>query len=388
MMPSEIDQSTGSAFGPGDPQMQRAIERRRQLEAERLQRIKDPKSRIIGIDTEALGAQVAEKQAAAAAEKALAAQYDTQRLQQDAQLAYLEQERLRAERTKAQYVDQFRATEQAKDKAREYDLNDPLSKKSDLPGRCGDDDPRLSVSGLQKFHGEDLSYAHRIKVQQQEIKNWNDEALATKQATLAREKEMDDAYASRALEIDQMKTSLEATARQARSATNVAVAEYQLAQAAAKQERDAAAQKAELQDNVEEITNNLSGDLLTENPSVGRSFVAPNRLRPDHYKGMSPEEQASFREAQALQRTMNAEKFANDKAVKANEEAMSESMRLQGAYQDAQVAHKRAELRKQLSEENVDLAGKQFAAKSFLDTKVYNNAIDASFFDQFGTTSR
>jgi len=388
MMPSEIDQSTGSAFGPGDPAMERQIERRRQLEAERLQRIKDPKSRIMGIDTEALSAQIAEKQAATAAEKALASQFDHQRLQQDAQLAYLEQERLRAERTKAQYVDQFRATEQGKDKSREYDLNDPLFKKNDLPARCSDDDPRLSVSGMQKFHGEDLSYAHRTKVQQEELKMWNDEAIAAKQAGLARDKEMDELYAARALEIDQMKTSLEATARQARSATNVAVAEYQLAQAAAKREREAAAQMAELQDNVEEISNNLSGDILTENPAVGRSFVAPNRLRPDHYKGMSPAEQATFREAMSLQRSMNAEKLANDKATEAAEAAMMENMRLQGAYQDAQVAQKRAELRKQLQEENQDLAGKQFASKSFLDSKVYNNAIDASFFDQFGTTSR
>jgi len=368
--------------------MERQIERRRQLEAERLQRIKDPKSRIMGIDTEALSAQIAEKQAATAAEKALASQFDHQRLQQDAQLAYLEQERLRAERTKAQYVDQFRATEQGKDKSREYDLNDPLFKKNDLPARCSDDDPRLSVSGMQKFHGEDLSYAHRTKVQQEELKMWNDEAIAAKQAGLARDKEMDELYAARALEIDQMKTSLEATARQARSATNVAVAEYQLAQAAAKREREAAAQQAELQDNVEEISNNLSGDILTENPAVGRSFVAPNRLRPDHYKGMSPAEQATFREAMSLQRSMNAEKLANDKATEAAEAAMMENMRLQGAYQDAQVAQKRAELRKQLQEENQDLAGKQFASKSFLDSKVYNNAIDASFFDQFGTTSR
>jgi len=388
MMPSEIEQSTGSAFGPGDPNMERAIATRRQLEAERLQRIKDPKSRIMGIDMEALGAQIAEKQMSTTMEKTLNLKYDEQRLQQDAQLAYLEQERLRAERTKAQYLDQFRATEQGKDKAREYDLNDPLYKKNDLPARCSDDDPRLSVSGLQKFHGEDLSYAHRVKVQQEEMRQWCNEEVAMKQAAKAKEKEIDEAYASRAIQIDSMKTALEATSRQARSATNVAVAEYQLAQAAAKRERDAAAQKAELQDNVEEIQNNLAGDLLTENPGVGRSFIAPNRVRPDHYKGMSPQEQIDFREAQALQRAQNAEKSAADKAMGTYEDAMLESVRQQGAYQDAQVAFKRAELRKQLMNDNQDLAGKQFASKSFLNTKVYNNAIDASFFDQFGTTSR
>ena len=67
-----------------------AIEMRRTMEAERLLRIKDPKSRIMGIDTEALASQVAEKQAATAAEKAIGLEYDTQRLQQDAQLAYLD----------------------------------------------------------------------------------------------------------------------------------------------------------------------------------------------------------------------------------------------------------------------------------------------------------
>lgn len=380
--------ATGSLFGPGDTQQERAIATRRAMEAARLQRIKDPKTRIMGIDTEALAAQIAEKERAALLEKQLASQYDNQRLSQDAQLAYLEQERLRAERTKLQYVDQFRKTEQGKEKMREYDLNDPLSLKKDLPGRCGDDDPRLSVSGLQAFHGEDLGNAHRVKVQQAELKAWCDEAVAAKAAKAAKEKEMDAAFATQALDIDSMKTSLEATARNARSANNVALAEYQLAQAAAKREREMAAQKAELQDNVEELQNNLSADLLTENPAVGQSFLAPNRLRPDHYKGMSPAEQAAFRAAQEEQRQHNLAKAAAAKAEEAALAAQAEQMRLQGAYQDAQVAHMRAEMRKKLMEENEGIAAQQFASKSFLNKDVYVNAMDASFFDQFGTTSR
>ena len=49
-----LDGENGVAFGPGDPQQERAIATRRALEVERLKRIKDPKSRIMGIDTEAL----------------------------------------------------------------------------------------------------------------------------------------------------------------------------------------------------------------------------------------------------------------------------------------------------------------------------------------------
>jgi len=295
---------------------------------------------------------------------------------------------LRAERQKAMYVDDFRKNQQGKDKAREYDLNDPLSKLKDLPGRVGDEDSRLSVSGMQQFHGEDLDYARRMKLQQEELRQWSDELSAKKAAARAHEKALDDAFAERAMQVDQMKTDLEATARAARTATSVAMAEYQLAQAAAKRERETSQQKAELQDNVEEITNNLSSDLLTENPAVGRSFMAPNRLRPDHYKGMTPMEQQAVREAQATQREMNLAKEKATKHEEASDAATMEATRRAGAYQDAQVAAMRAEMRKKLMEDNLDLASQQFASNSFLKTNVFTNAIDASFFDQFGTCSR
>jgi len=375
-------------LGPGDSAQERAIATRRAMEADRLKRIKDPKSRVMGIDTEALAAGVAEKQASAAAEKALRMEYDHQRLQQDAQLAYLEQERLRAERKKAQFVDQFRATEQGKEKSREYDLNDPLSKYKDLPGRVGDEDPRLSVSGMQQFHGEDLSYAQRIKVQQEELREWCVEQAEAKAHAKAIDAQRDIAYAQRALDIDNMKLDLEATSRMARTSANVAVAEYQLAQAAAKREREAAAQKSELQDNIEEIQANLAGDMLTENPSVGLSFIAPNRVRPDHYKGMSPMEQATIVAAQEAQRLQNRAMAAANKAEDRYNDAAMEGTRRAGAYQDAQVAAMRADMRKQLMEDNLQMAKQQYATKSFLTEKVFKNSIDASFFDQFGTSSR
>merc|ERR1740127_18081 len=151
---------------------------------------------------------------------------------------------------------------------------------------------------------------------------------------------------------------------------------------------EAASQKAELQDNIEEIQNNLASDLLTENPAVGRSFIAPNRVRPDHYKGMPPAEQEGVLLAQATQRQQNMAVAAATKAEEAATDASIESMRRSGAYQDAQVAAMRAEMRKQLMEENKVMAKGQNATKSFLNTNVFKNAIDASFFDQFGTTSR
>ena len=65
-----------------------------------------------------------------------------------------------------------------------------------------------------------------------------------------------------------------------------------------------------------------------------------------------------------------------------------ESMRQLGAYNDAQVAALRAEMRKQVMEENQGLAKTQFDRNSFLKSQVYTNEIDSSFYSQFNTTSR
>lgn len=167
-----------------------------------------------------------------------------------------------------------------------------------------------------------------------------------KRAAQSQEQAEAEAYAERALAVDRMKTELEATARAARTSTNVAVAEYQLAQAEAKRARERSAQQAELQDNIEEIQNNLAGDVLTENPAVGRSYMSANRVRPDHYKGMSPAEQQAILEAQEAQRLQNLAKSAQAKTDDAAADAAMEFTRRQGAYQDAQVAAMRAETRK------------------------------------------
>jgi len=189
-----------SALGGGDPKTDAMIERRRALDKERLTRIKDPKTRTMGIDTDALAAQLADKQAAKASEKLRDLAYDNERLLLDQQLAYLEQERLRAERAKAVGVADYITTYQGKEKSREYDLSDPLALKKDEPARTGDDDPKVSVSGLQRFLGEDLSYAHRVKMQQQEQSSWNAQQIATKASMKGGAGDLDKTYAARAME--------------------------------------------------------------------------------------------------------------------------------------------------------------------------------------------
>jgi len=166
--------ATSALCGTFDAREERGLADRRAREAERLRRIKDP-ALYSRVDTAALDAQVAEKQAKKAAEAALRQAYDEERLQQDQQIAYLEQERLRVERQKLKDENDFRKTQQGRTLAREFDLSDPMKRRGELPARVGDDDARLSVSGCQLFDGEDLAYAHRVKLQQEQLRQWSDE---------------------------------------------------------------------------------------------------------------------------------------------------------------------------------------------------------------------
>lgn len=52
---------------------------------------------------------------------------------------------------------------------REYDINDPDFVHKGMPARVSDNDPRLTVSGMQRFDGEDLEYERRKKLQQKQI---------------------------------------------------------------------------------------------------------------------------------------------------------------------------------------------------------------------------
>lgn len=67
-------------------------------------------------------------------------------------------------------LNEYRKTFQRKEDGREYDLNDPDLLKNDKPARVSDDDPRLGISSLQKFSGEDLNGKERKKLQQEQVR--------------------------------------------------------------------------------------------------------------------------------------------------------------------------------------------------------------------------
>lgn len=70
-------------------------------------------------------------------------------------------------------ISDFRKNFQKPETRREFDLSDPQALKKDRPARLSDNDPRCTISGLQKFMGEDLNYHQRMKFQKEQLREWS-----------------------------------------------------------------------------------------------------------------------------------------------------------------------------------------------------------------------
>lgn len=67
------------------------------------------------------------------------------------------------------------------------------------------------------------------------------------------------------------------------------------------QQRKAVEKQQEEEDNLAEIYNVLTSDMLTENPDVANSCLGPGKKVAYLYRGMTPEELEQFRREQKIQ---------------------------------------------------------------------------------------
>lgn len=111
----------------------------------------------------------------------------------------------------------------------------------------------------------------------------------------------------------------------------------------------AAAKKRRLEEeerlNQAELDLALSRGILSENPDDAKSALGPNRIRPDHYRGMSPTEAAKYRELQAeqrreVQRRKAAEREADREEARRQADILRAAARIEAAQ--AEEARKAA----------------------------------------------
>lgn len=365
-----------------------AIERRKNMEKNRQARIFNAKERTIGVDIKELDKQVNEKKERKNLEQDRSAAFGEEMIR-NSKVAEILQERKEkeAKEIKASLVEYWQENQRPQDR-REYDLNDHDSKLKDLPARVSDSDPRNTVSGMQTFSGEDLEHQKRKGLQHEQMRDWLSQQMEEKKRLSMEKKKADHLYDMKAIEIDERAQELLKADEITRRTLNVAIKEYN--QALAK-EREAHKQQSliqEIDDNFTEIRNNVSGDILTENPSVAQSALGQQRVIPDRWKGMSQSDIDKVRQTQAEQREEKKHIKMEEKRLEEEWDRRRVAEAKAGLVLEAQEMQARKQLAEEQAEQNKLLAAEQRAKQDIINQEVYVNTLSDNYFTQFGTSSR
>ena len=305
------------------------------------------------------------------------------------QLALLLDRRTEEERRKLNMaVNDFRSLHQQPQSRREWDLYDPDSLKKDLPARVADDDPRCTISGAQKFEGEDHNAKARIAMQQEQARNWWTQQKQNKELSECNQKEADRLYQLKMMELDQRAIELAKAEEECRRALNVANSNYNDALARETSARRAIKKQQEQDDNMTELANQIFSDLLCENPAQARSLWGPNRVVPDRWKGMSPEQ---LEEVKRIQADQIAEKARKEEEARLEAEEADRQRLIQARAAillEREAERARKEIDRRVAEENNRLAREQKGHQEYLTKEVYTNAPTASYYMQWNTTTR
>ncbi|XP_030033420.2 RIB43A-like with coiled-coils protein 2 [Manduca sexta] len=362
-------------------------ERRRQCELERRSRIFNARNRKIGVDVPFLERQIAEKNAERDEQKRRDLAFAQQMIKDSNLAVVLEARELEERRRIGVEIDAFRHNYQRMEDRREYDLNDPEVLKKQLPPRASDGDP-VGMSSAQKFEGEDLNYEERKKLMASQKNAWLEQQVQERKAAEEERKKAEAAYMMAIKARDARASELDKLEQECRYRLGQANLRYNEALAAEKKQLEQIIKEQEEADNTAEIYNNLTSDMLTENPDVAKSAFGKDRAIGFMYKGMNQEELKKFYAAQKEQMAAAKAKREAEEKMEAEWQALAKSIQREVARQDIQDQRLRREIARQLMEENQLMALQQKEKEKYYKEVVYNNTPTDEYYAQFNTTTR
>ncbi|XP_069759669.1 RIB43A-like with coiled-coils protein 2 isoform X2 [Narcine bancroftii] len=276
--------------GPVDLKEASIIARRRDMELQRQNRIFNTRLRTIGIDQQALHAQMKDRKIQKDTETRKHTAFAKDLIRHDQTMCLLDERHKRDMINLNKAISEFRLCYQKPETRREFDLNDPQALKKDVPTRISDTDPRCTVSSIQKFTGEDLNQQERIKCQQEQIREWSLEQQKELKNALEDQKFANRLYDKNRIALDQRACELQQMQEEMRRAVTIATKDFNRAQATERLARQKLEKQHEQEDNLNEIENHLHSDLLTENPKQAVSAFGPNHVIVHRWKGMTQDQ--------------------------------------------------------------------------------------------------
>ncbi|NXW40527.1 RIBC2 protein, partial [Nyctiprogne leucopyga] len=340
------------------------------------------------VDKDALDTQVKERKIQEAAEKARNEEIANEMKQNDKIICLLEERQKNDIRNINKAISEFQKNFQKPETRREFDLSDPQALKKDRPARLSDSDPRCTVSGLQKFMGEDLNYDQRMKFQKEQLREWSLQQQRDWKNALADQKFADYLYDKSRIELDQKTMEQQQKEEENRHAVCAATKDFNRTQAAEVVARKKLEKYQKMKDDMDEISSLLQGDLLSENPEQAVSSFGRHRVITDRWKGMNQEQLMAIRHCQQ-QQVLEKLRLKEEERQR---DAEWDRQRIQAAR--AQLVLERhqerqnREHRQALDNINTELSQEQKSKNICLKEEAYSNIPTSQYYAQFNTTSR
>lgn len=353
-------------------------ELRQKQESQRKERIFNPRTRIIGIDKHALDEGIRAKKQREVNERneelAYAKELQTQCNIINCQLKELkiEQSQLDSE------MNEFRLRFQQKNQTRDFDLNDPECLKKTSP-----------FDGLH-WLGEDSMISHRKYLQKLQLKSWLlqqiDEQKQIKDNTTKANIETAQMMATH----DQRLKEIQESENRLRHEIYRKTALYNMELAQQKESKAIQLKKQCENDNLAEILNHLTSDMLLETKEIAMTsnLLGSNRICVDMYRGMTDEQLQAIRFEQKCQIEEKQRKLADEKEMNARYIKSVRARFDMLAYEDEQKQKQRQQMLCEQNMINAQLRDEQKQRNQYLNKELYTFTPSEEYFDQFNTTTR
>ncbi|XP_067445194.1 RIB43A-like with coiled-coils protein 2 [Thunnus thynnus] len=349
------------------------LQRRRNKETERQERVFNNKVRTIGVDKEALDMQVKEKKKQEETAKEKQKAYDADMLHNSKVACLLHSRQVKEKRAMEKDIVNYHHQYQQTWCEGEYDLNDP--------GRCRKTDQDEAQMMLPGLVGEDPDSSGRLQRQRQQLRGWliqqqTERAAETHQQRLERQR-----YDQSRIDMDNKALQLQSMEMERRKAAAVATKECNLAMT---EERRRQERECKDEDNRADTMNHLQGQLTCVDAEPSLDVVGVPGLCPSSDKRAPPESLQQIIQFQKYQ----IEEKRRIELEKKKEEEQYDRVRLDSArtalLMERQQARLNKQLRRHLDGTNIKLAESQRQQKPDIE----RGYIDDSFFAKFNTSSR
>ncbi|EDW69987.1 RIB43A-like with coiled-coils protein 2 [Drosophila virilis] len=363
------------------------LQKREQYEDERKKRIFNARQRLFGLDLETLERQILEKKKQNSEKLECDKRYEEQEQLQKRLITAKEKELEKEKRIVDSDLNYYRCRYQRRDQRREFDLNDPNFLKKSKPARIADDDTSLGISSAQIFSGEDLHRTDRQVRQREQQRAWLDQqVMERKQAEEARRK-ADNVYMESVQCRDKHLEEMAKSDHRMRQQIIHKVRQFNINLAKQKQENRMRTKRETYEDDMAEIYNMLSSDMLTENPDVAQSRSNPNKKIAFMYRGMTPDELLDFRKGQEQQLTDTMQRKTEAELMNKQWEQYAMNMDRTLMLKQIEMDRKHKQQLDDLVRANAKLATEQDQQRKEALVQL-SNAVSDDFYDQFNKTSR